>query len=421
MKRTWICMALIAVMLLTACTPANNTPTEDSNTLDTQAETVTGVVTDAATEATTQPDSTVEANTEATTESEAEEVKTFQNPLLDRSAPDPYVIYHDGYYYGTFTESLGIALYRSKSIETLYKDEKNIVFGLCDQVQGNVWAPELVYYPPNDRWYIYACGTTQGWDFGTMRMFCLESVTSDPFGQYVFKGYTDPDIHAIDQTVFYDEASGMIYTAFSQFTENGQCIMLGVMENPWTISKDVALVRLSVPQYTWEKRGETENKDCRVNEGPIFLEHNGKLSLIYSASGCWSEYYCLGLIEFTGDDFSQDEVMKKVNWKKHSQPIFSAANEVYGVGHCNFFTSPDGTETWISYHGMPTPHAGEDGRYPYVQKISFDKNNLPVCGEPLPRDTVISVPSGEKNTVTESTGEEAMVEEVTVTEPTEEA
>ncbi|MBR5880537.1 MAG: family 43 glycosylhydrolase, partial [Clostridia bacterium] len=174
----------------------------------------------------------------------------------------------------------------------------------------------------------------------------------------------------------------------------GQVITLAVMENPWTISD--RRIRLSFPRYNWETKGKTEGKDERVNEGPVFLLHNGKLCVVYSASGCWSEYYCLGLIEFNGSDFSPAQIMNKANWVKHSEPIFKAANEVYGVGHCTFFTSPDGSETWIAYHGMATPDAGESNRFMYAQPITFDENNFPVIGDPYSRDTEIGVPSGEK-------------------------
>ena len=374
-KTAAITMALLT-LAAAACTPADPA--------DGQETTAAEVVTDAPTEEITE-----KAPTEETTESETYAMDSLQNPLSTGNAPDPVVVYHEGYYYATFTEALGIAIYRSKDLKTVLTDEKNIIMNLCPEVQGNVWAPELHYNPSTDRWYVYASGSTDGWDFFSIRMFCLESVTSDPFGEYVFKGYTDPNVLAIDQTVFYDEASGTLYTAWSQFTDKGQVIMLGVMENPWTISD--RRMEVSYPKYTWEKKGKTEGKDERVNEGPVFLCHEGKLSLIYSASGCWSEYYCLGLIEFTGEDFTPDSVMKSSNWKKHSKSIFSAANQVYGVGHCFFFNTPDG-ETWIAYHGMATPDAGEGGRFMYVQPITFDENNLPVLGEPLSRDTVIQYP-----------------------------
>ncbi|MBE6585287.1 MAG: hypothetical protein E7645_02025 [Ruminococcaceae bacterium] len=389
MKRILISISLVLTLLLTACGRESTSPhnTEESKATN-------------ATEAITAPLKTESPGTEASateteieTESEAEPLKTFKNPLLDRAAPDPCIVYHDGYYYGTFTEALGIALYRSTSLEKVFNDEKVIVFNLNEQIQGNIWAPELFYNPATDRWYIYACGSTQGWDFFSIRMFCLESKTNDPFGEYVFKGYTDPNLLAIDQTMFCDEVSGALYTAYSEFTDRGQVIMLAVMENPWTISDQ--RIRVSYPRYNWEKRGAREDKDSRVNEGPVFLEKNGKLCLLYSASGCWSQYYCLGLIEFNGNSYTVNEIMDKNNWSKHDSAVFSAANDVYGVGHCTFFTSPNGQETWIAYHGMPTSDAGEEGRYAYAQPITFDENGLPVLGKPLSRDSEISVPAGE--------------------------
>ena len=388
-KRTAAAVLALLTLLLAACAPS-----EDGNA--TEAPTESGEVTaPAAEDVTTDPDTEAptEAPTEEETESETYAMDSLQNPLSAGNAPDPVVVYHEGYYYATFTEALGIAVYRSKDLKTVLTDEKKVVMNLTDEVQGNIWAPELHYNPATDRWYIYSSGSRDGWGFFSIRMFCLESVTSDPFGEYVFKGFTDPDVLAIDQTVFYDEQSGTLYTAWSEFTDKGQVIMLGVMENPWTISEQ--RMEVSYPKYTWEKKGKTEGKDERVNEGPVFLCHNGKLSLIYSASGCWSEYYCLGLIEFTGEDFTVANMMNGANWKKHSKSIFSAANEVYGVGHCFFFNTPDGA-TWMSYHGMHTPDAGEAGRYMYIQPIGFDEQGLPVLGEPLARDTVIEYPLTKK-------------------------
>ena len=385
----WLCGVLFLLLLtvgIAACAPATEAQrdTGASETVSPETAPTEDTVTSASSEEITEG-----VDTEIQTEGETFLMDTLNNPLSAGSAPDPVVVYHDGYYYATFTEALGIAIYRSDKLSTVLTDEKIIIMNLNEQVQGNVWAPELHYNPTTDRWYVYASGSTNGWEFNSIRMFCLESRTNDPFGEYVFKGYTDPDLLAIDQTVFYDEASGTLYTAFSQFTSKGQVITLAVMENPWTISD--RRVEISYPKYSWEKQGKTEGKDERVNEGPVFLCKNGRLTLLYSASGCWSQYYCLGLLEFTGGDYAPDSVMNKSNWKKHNQPVFEAANEVFGVGHCFFFTTPDG-ETWISYHGMATPDAGEGGRYMYVQPISFDEQGLPVLGEPLSRDTVIPYP-----------------------------
>jgi len=325
--------------------------------------------------------------------------EVFCNPISNISAPDPYVKYIDGYYYALYTEATRITIFRNTSIDTVLQGESKVVFTIGKEVQGHVWAPELHYLPSTGRWYIYASGATDVLEFSTIRMFCLESVTSDPFGEYVFKDFTDDHTLAIDQTIFYDEKGQTMYTAFSEFANKGQVITLAVMENPWTVSDK--RIQVSYPQYMWERMGITEDKDGRiiegkdgrVNEGPIFLSHKDKLFLIYSASGCWSQYYCLGMLEYAGTDYAEKNVMNIENWVKSTEPIFSAANDVYGVGHCSFFASPDGKETWIAYHGMHTPYAGEAGRYMYVQKISFDKNGIPALGEPLARETEISLPS----------------------------
>ena len=380
MRKILIFLMLSSLLLLCACDGGQTETPDTSATATEQTEQVTQTETPPETE----------------TESEPVPVKTFQNPLSDVSAPDPCVVYHDGYYYAVYTEVFGITLYRSTSLETVVRDEKlTIHTAFSGTTCTSLWAPELHYNPVTDRWYVYFSDATSSFEFQSIRMMCIESKTNDPWGEYVLKGCTDPDLLAIDQTVFYDEASGTLYTAFSEFTdERGQVITLAVMENPWTISDQ--RIMISYPKYGWEKKGKTEGKDERVNEGPVFLEHNGKLCLIYSASGCWSEYYCLGLIEYTGEDRSPENFMDASNWSKKNMPIFEAANEVYGVGHCTFFRSPDGSETWIAYHGMATPDAGESNRFMYAQRISFDENDLPVIGEPISRDTEIGVPSGEK-------------------------
>lgn len=343
------------------------------------------------------------ADTHETTETEepvVQPVKTFKNPISDKSMPDPYIIYHDGYYYGLATEVTRVRLYRSRTVEDLFlKGEfKDLISTGDDLGDGrtlgwNVWAPELHYIPTTGKWCVYSCASTDGFDFGTMRMFCLESETDDPFSDYTFKGQTVRDRIGIDQTVYYDEKSGELYTAYCDFNERGQCIILAAMDSPYKVGKD--RVQLTFPKYDWEKRGTDESNDGRVNEGPIFFVNGGRIFLIYSASGCWSEWYCLGMLEYKGADTSRANFLKRSNWKKYDAPVFESANKVYGVGHCSFFTSPDGSEVWISYHGMAKPDAGVEGRYAYIQKISFDEKGAPVLGEPLPRSEKIPVPSGE--------------------------
>ena len=46
----------------------------------------------------------------------------------------------------------------------------------------------------------------------------------------------------------------------------------------------------------------------------------------------------------------------------------------------------------MAYHGMATPDAGVEGRYAYIQKIDFDSEGYPVFGQPVARETELSVP-----------------------------
>ncbi len=323
-------------------------------------------------------------------------IETFRNPLSDGPAPDPFILYHEGYYYALYTEVFGISVCRSRRLDTVMRDEKKVVFSLGDEVQGSIWAPELHYVPAYGRWYIYACGTREGWDFGTMRMFCLESADADPFGDYHFKGFTDPDHLAIDETVLV-LPDGALYTAFSRFvTIDGiftQVVTLAPMETPWRIAPDNGHNRLDLtrPAYDWEWQGATDDNAAHINEGPIFLWDGAHLSLVYSASACWSEGYCLGLVRYSGAELSPAALLDPANWHKSRTPIFRAANEVYGPGHNSFFTAADGSR-WIAYHGMYTPDAGMERRFAYAQPMTVAPDGTPVLGEPLARETDIPLP-----------------------------
>lgn len=390
MKKTALIFVLTAALIFSACgqTAADTTGKDTENkeeTTMTETETVT------------------EAQTTAEeTEAEIKKRAKFYNPVSDKSMPDPFITYYDGYYYGLATEVPSVRLYKNKTVEDLFtKGESKVVISTGADIGGgkklgwNEWAPEIHYLPTTDRWYIYFCACTDGFDFGSMRMHCLESEGNDPFGDYTYKGTTVSNRICIDQTVYYDEESGVLYTAYCDFTELGQVIMLSDMREPWKVGSKRVMV--THPEYNWEKRGTDSSNDGRVNEGPVFIKHDGQIFLLYSASGCWSEWYCLGCLRYKGPDTSKKNFLNPDNWEKSKRPVFEKANGVYGVGHCSFFTSPDGTETWIAYHGMATPDAGVEGRYAYIQKIEFGEDGAPVLGEPLSRSTGIEVPSGQEN------------------------
>ena len=177
-----------------------------------------------------------------------------------------------------------------------------------------------------------------------------------------------------------------------------QCIYIAKMENPWTLKSERVL--LSKSDFEWEKIW--KNPDgwnigahvIYVNEGPEILKHKDKLFLIYSASGCWTPYYALGMLTAHADA----DLLNPDSWIKSKEPVFkmSEENNVYGTGHNFFFKSPDGKEDWIIYHAKNVPEHSGAFRSPRIQKITWREDGTPDFGVALSIQTPIKKPSGSK-------------------------
>ena len=155
-------------------------------------------------------------------------------------------------------------------------------------------------------------------------------------------------------------------------------------------------MKISSPAYDWETVGDLNNPNdvphVNVNEGPVALIHNKRLFIIYSASGCWTDAYCLGMLTFRG----KDNLLDQGAWNKNIAPVFKQKPEygVYSPGHNSFFESPDGRETWLLYHANSEPGQG-CGRYrsPRAQIITWKDDGTPYFGEPVKPDMPLQSPS----------------------------
>lgn len=300
----------------------------------------------------------------------------IKNPLKFDS-PDPFITYHDGFYYLLCSERTKIVIHRSKELSKIFDDEYKTVFlGGTNGVIDCIWAPEM--HKINNKWYIYSSGTSESQNYRTIRMFCLESENDDPFSDYHFKGFTDSEIYAIDQTIFHDKSTDKYYDVFVQIRpETGNTIMIGELETPWKIGPNRTMLKHT--EFEWEK------KKGRVTEGPFFFEHNGRTFMIYSANDTFSPFYCLGLMEYIGGD-----PLNKDNWICYDKPFFESGNDVYAVGHASVFKSPTDKEYWLCYHGNSSTEKYD--RSCYVQKFSFGEDGLPIFGEPVSREEKILAP-----------------------------
>jgi GH43 family beta-xylosidase len=316
----------------------------------------------------------------------AEPVRDFYNVLAPTGA-DPWVIRHtDGRYYMTCTGGDRVTVSRSRTLSGLSAGERKTVWAppRSGPYSREIWAPELHFL--RGKWYVYFAADDG--ENANHRMYALENAEPDPFqGTFEMKGKVAPpgdDHWAIDGTAF--EANGRLYFVWSGWEgdENlEQRLYIAPMSDPWTISGP--RVVLSRPEYGWETVGHPN-----VNEGPQAVIHDGRVHLIYSASGAWTGSYCLGRLTARADR----DLLDPASWRKSPDPVFRGANGIVAPGHCSFVRSPDGAEDWIVYHSAKYPGSVWD-RTIRAQPFGWDASGLPDFGRPVPPDRPIRLPGGD--------------------------
>jgi len=322
---------------------------------------------------------------------------TFHNPLLPSGA-DPWVTYADGFYYYMNTTGDNLTIWKTRNVADLATAEKKVVWTppASGAYSKEIWAPEL--HRIQGKWYIYFAA--DGGSNDTHRIWAIENASADPLqGTWEFKGkVADPsDKWAIDASVF--ENGGRLYMVWSGWegdTNGVQSIYLAQMKNPWTI--EGRRVRISTPEYPWEKVGDLDPQNrvidlphVDVNEGPEVLQHGGSIFLVYSASGCWANYYELGMLTAR----ASSNLMDPASWKKSSRPVFRQDPQAgaFGTGHNSFFRSADGKTDWILYHANARINQGCGGnRAPRAQPFTWNPDGTPEFGKPLPLDQEIPRP-----------------------------
>jgi GH43 family beta-xylosidase len=322
---------------------------------------------------------------------------SFRNPLLPSGA-DPWSIYKDGFYYYTHTVGDRLTIWKTKDLADLKTADSKTIFipPPNTSYSKQLWAPEIHFI--NNKWYVYFAADNG--NNNNHRMYVIENSSADPFtDSWILKGKVSDvsDKWAIDGSVFFHRRQlYMIWSGWEGDQNGSQDIYIAKMQNPWTVAG--RRVRISSATLDWERHGDLNDPSnpphVAVNEGPQILKNKKKLFLIYSASGCWTENYSLGMLTFTGKKNLLDSSL----WKKSPQPVFdqSPENGVYAPGHNSFFKSPDGKEDWILYHANSQPGQGcGRQRSPRAQKFTWNADGTPAFGDPVKTDTPIIKPSGE--------------------------
>ena len=315
---------------------------------------------------------------------------TFQNPILSSGA-DPWVYKNGNEYIVTFTTGSDITLIRTEKMSELKNGAKKIVwtppsFG---QNSKEIWAPEL--HKINGKWYIYYAASDG--DNINHKMWVLENASQDPFlGTWVDKGELQlpDDKWAIDGT--HIEINNQYYFAWSGWsgdTNVSQNIYIVKLETPFKVSTD--RVCLLKPTSTWE----TNTTNPLVVEAPQFLLRDNKLFLFYSAGGCWTDGYSIGMISM---DASKNPLDVNSWTRNENNPLFKSntTGNTFGPGHNSFFKSLNGKEDWILYHANPQPGQGcGENRSMRMERFTWDNKGFPVFGIPEQLSKELVRPAGE--------------------------
>ncbi len=320
------------------------------------------------------------------------QVNNFTNPVL-ASGADPWIVKQGTSYYYMHTLGNRIAIWKTARVTELRAATPVTIWTAppTGPNSQNVWAPELHFI--NNKWYAYYTAGPSA-DLNTQRSFVLENANADPqTGTWTDKGKIyDPaaDFFAIDGTVFTHNSNNyFLWSGEASATEHTQRIYIARMSDPWTLA--TARTVISSPQFPWEAFGAPP----AVNEGPEILKNAaGKVFLIFSASGCWTDDYALGMLTLKDGG----DPLVAADWTKTNSPVFSKnpAASVFGPGHNSFFKSADGSEDWILYHANPSTGLGcGNNRSPRIQKFTWNTDGTPNFGMPVSTNTPLVKPAGE--------------------------
>jgi len=306
---------------------------------------------------------------------------TITNPIAPNGA-DPWLVKKHGIYHYCYSRDGSIWINTGKTPQGAAQFDGRKIWTPPPGKPWTkeLWAPEFHFL--QGKWYVYVAADDG--DNANHRMYVLESKTDSPTGNYVFRGKISDasDKWAIDGTVL--EQAGKLYFIWSGWEgdENvQQNIYIARMKDPKTI--DGPRVLISEPEHGWERIGKP-----LINEGPQVLQNNGQTFIIYSASGSWTDHYCLGQLKLTGNNPLDPE-----SWVKTRTPVFGSTGTVFSPGHASFTKSPDGTEDWIIYHTAKNRGAGWD-RDVNLKKFIWDTDGNPCFGYPESKGIPIPAPSG---------------------------
>ncbi|KAH6972853.1 putative xylanase [Ilyonectria sp. MPI-CAGE-AT-0026] len=292
----------------------------------------------------------------------------FTNPIRSPGGSDPQVTYSGGWYYLISTEWDNLQLARAETIEGLKTAESKIIYSDTNASRCcNVWAPELHFFDGN--WYLYyTAGNSGATNLDNQRSHVIKGGASPWDDDWAYAGQMAPD-WGIDGSILRFNGWGnyFVYSCMTGVPNQSTCIRK--LGDDYISTGDLSII--SQPDQPWEQSG------VPVHEGQVGLYFGNKTYIAYSANYCWTPEYCIALLEWDG---TTDPALSGA-WTKSDGCHLSSGNGNFGTGHNSFFTSPDGSETWITFHATSnSAGACDDSRYAMVQPLTANEDGSPNFG-----------------------------------------
>jgi GH43 family beta-xylosidase len=310
---------------------------------------------------------------------------TYSNPILDTKSPDPAVLRHGGYYYMSIStdDDSSITLLRSEVLTDFRNATSKVVFRLQPGWFG-LWAPEI--HAVDGELFIYFC-----MDDGAeerKRSFVIQAENpANPLGnwsQNAIRMLPDLDDFAIDGTIL-NHGNGQKYFVWAGI-KTGTSLFIAPLINATKVGEPI--LKLRSPTLPWENIG------TPTVEGPYFFYNNSWSFMTFSGGSTWLPTYCMGVMGIAWD---KDPMKLSDWWFGPLDPILenNPSEGVYTTGHASFTLSPDGTETWMAYHGTDVTENVINNRTARLEKIGWNATGFPVFPKPHGRNTLLPVPSGQ--------------------------
>lgn len=298
-------------------------------------------------------------------------IELVQNPLFEFGA-DPWIIQHQDTFYYCYSLQDRIGVKRAVTIDQLKLAEERIIWMAPTNTMYSkeIWAPELHFI--DGKWYVYFAADDGDNVNHRMHMISSESSLITSQFKYLGKITDESDKWAIDGTILrHQDKQYFLWSGWEGDVNEQQNLYIALMDGPTRIQSERTLI--SLPEYDWEKMG-SGNGLPTINEGPQILENNGKIFVIYSASGSWSDHYCLGALELVGEDPLLAE-----SWKKYPEPVFFGNDCVISPGHASFIRIKE--QDFIVFHHIRFAGGGWQNRQVKIQPFYWEEGR-PSFGVP---------------------------------------